>query len=181
MARPDLLIRLTPAELSRCKQAAALRWQLARASGVVDQRRDSSRQLNDLDLLGVKAEQAVAKALDLEYTPTALGIDDGADLYAGDVSIDVKATFYPTGKLLLRSQAQAKAHVFVLVAAVKDEEAVMRLCGWISRREFLAQCKTIDLGHGPGLAMEQSDLRHLTELWGLLVTRRHGPNPAFAA
>jgi hypothetical protein len=181
MARPDLLIHLTPAELSRCKQAAALRWQLARASGVVDQRRDSSRQLNDLDLLGVKAEQAVAKALDLEYTPTALGIDDGVDLYAGDVSIDVKATFYSNGKLLLRSQAQAKAQVFVLVAAVKDEEAVMRLCGWISRKGFLTQCKTIDLGHGPGLSMEQADLRHMTELWGLLVTRRHGPNPAFAA
>ena len=180
MARPDLLIHLTPAELSRCKQAASLRWQLARASGVVDQRRDSSRQSYDLDLLGVKAEQAVAKALDLEYT-TTLGIDDGADLYAGDVSIDVKATFYSNGKLLLRSQAQAKAQVFVLVAAVKDEEAVMRLCGWISRREFLAQCKTIDLGHGPGLAMEQADLRHMTELWGLLVTRRHGPNSAFAA
>lgn len=181
MARPDLLIHLTPAEVSRCKQAASLRWQLARASGVVDQRRDNSRQLYDIDLLGVKAEQAVAKALDLEYTPTALGIDDGVDLYAGDVSIDVKATFYSNGKLLLRSQAQAKAQVFVLVAAVKDEEAVMRLCGWISRKEFLTQCKTIDLGHGPGLAMEQADLRHLTDLWGLLVTRRHGPNPAFAA
>jgi len=32
MARHDLLIRLTPAELSRCKQAAALRWQLARVT-----------------------------------------------------------------------------------------------------------------------------------------------------
>lgn len=180
MARPDLLIRLTPAELSRCKQVAALRWQLARASGVVDQRRDSSRSLSDIDLLGVKAEQAVAKALDLEYT-AALGIDDGADMYAGDVSIDVKATFYPNGKLLIRSQAQAKADVFVLVAVVDGDDAVMRLCGWISRKGFLAQCKTVDLGKGPGLAMEQADLRHLTELWGLLVTRRHGPNPAFAA
>lgn len=181
MARRDLLIYLTPAEMARCKQAAALRWQLARASGVVDKRRDSSRQLEDLDLLGVKAEQAVAKALDLEYTPGALGVDDGTDLYAGDVSIDVKATFYPDGRLLLRGEAQAKADVFVLVAAVKDNEAVMRLCGWISRKGFLAQCKTIDLGHGPGLAMEQADLRYLTELWGLLVTRRHGPNSAFAA
>ena len=181
MARPDLLIRLTPAELSRCKQAASLRWQLARASRVMDKRRDSSRPLDEIDTLGVKAEQAVAKALDLEYTPSALGIDDGADLYAGDVSIDVKATFYPNGKLLLRSQAQAKADVFVLVAAVDGDDAVMRLCGWISRKGFLARCKTIDLGNGPTLAMEQADLRILNELWGLLVTRRHGPNPAFAA
>ena len=69
----------------------------------------------------------------------------------------------------------------MLVAVVDGDDAVMRLCGWISRKGFLAQCKTVDLGKGPGLAMEQADLRHLTELWGLLVTRRHGPNPAFTA
>jgi hypothetical protein len=181
MARHDLLIRLTPAELSRCKQAAALRWQLARASGVANHCRDNSRKPSDIDLLGVKAELAVAKALDLEYTLTALGIDDGADLYAGDVRIDVKATFYSNGQLLLRSEAQAKADVYVLVAAVDGDDAVMRLCGWVTRSDFLARYKNIDLGHGPALAMQQADLRHMTELWGLLVTRRHGPNPAFAA
>ena len=181
MARPDLLIRLTPAELSRCKQVAALRWQLARASGLANNCRDKSRSRTKIDLLGVKAEQAVAKALNLEYTPTAMGIDDGADLYAGELRIDVKATFYSDGQLLLKSEAQLKADVYVLVAAVDGDDAVMRLCGWVTRSDFLARYKKIDLGHGPALAMQQADLRHLTELWGLLVTRRHGPNPAYAA
>ena len=36
-----LSIRLTRSEISEAKQAAALRWQLARASGVANQRRDN--------------------------------------------------------------------------------------------------------------------------------------------
>jgi hypothetical protein len=36
-----LNIRLTRSEISEAKQAASLRWQLARASGVNNQRRDN--------------------------------------------------------------------------------------------------------------------------------------------
>jgi hypothetical protein len=36
-----LNIRLTRSEISEAKQAASLRWQLARASGVANQRRDN--------------------------------------------------------------------------------------------------------------------------------------------
>ena len=57
-----LNVRLTRSEMSEVKQAAALRWQLARASGVVNQRQDI-RSDADIDLLGLKAEMAVAKAL----------------------------------------------------------------------------------------------------------------------
>ena len=51
-----MLVTLTPKEMSKCNQAATLRWQLARASGVSNQRRDKGRSDADLDLLGVKAE-----------------------------------------------------------------------------------------------------------------------------
>ena len=50
-----MLVTLSLKEMSKCKQAATLRWQLARASGVVNQRRDNGRSDADLDLLGVKA------------------------------------------------------------------------------------------------------------------------------
>ena len=54
-----MLVSLTQKEVAQCHQAAAMRWQLARASGVVNQRRDKGRSDADLDLLGVKAELAV--------------------------------------------------------------------------------------------------------------------------
>ena len=52
-----LKVRLSRQEMLECKQAAALRWQLARASGVANQRKDSNRNDNDVDLLGIKAEK----------------------------------------------------------------------------------------------------------------------------
>ena len=97
-----LSVRLTRSEISEAKQASALRWQLARASGVQNQRRDG-RPDGDIDLLGVKAEISVAKALQLPYKAAALGIDSGADLWADDIGIDVKSTFYQAGKLLFKS------------------------------------------------------------------------------
>ena len=54
------------------EQAATLRWQLARASGIDNQRRDA-RSDADIDLIGVKAEMAVAKVLQLPYAATAMG------------------------------------------------------------------------------------------------------------
>ena len=44
-----LLITLTREEVAQCKQAAALRWQLARASGVVNQRKDTDSSDEDID------------------------------------------------------------------------------------------------------------------------------------
>ena len=65
-------VRLTRAEMAMAEQAATLRWQLARASGVDNQRRDV-RSDADIDLIGVKAEMAVAKVLQLPYAATAMG------------------------------------------------------------------------------------------------------------
>lgn len=65
-----VLVRLTRAEMAVAEQAATLRWQLARASGVGNHRRDA-RSDADIDLIG--AEMAVAKALQLPYAATAMG------------------------------------------------------------------------------------------------------------
>ena len=54
-----MIVTLSRKELSDCKQAATLRWQLARLSGVANQRKDKGRTDQDLDFLGIKAELAV--------------------------------------------------------------------------------------------------------------------------
>ena len=80
----DILVQLTKPELSQCKQASTLRWQLARASGVVNQRKDTDSSDDDIDYLGIRAELSVAKVLGCDYTPSALGIDEGIDMYICD-------------------------------------------------------------------------------------------------
>ena len=96
-----MLVQLSLKEMSQCNQAAAMRWQLARASGIVNQRRDQVKSQQDLDLLGVKAEVAVSKVFNIPHQH-AIGVDDGCDLWLDDISVDVKATFHKSGRLLFK-------------------------------------------------------------------------------
>jgi hypothetical protein len=85
-----MLVKINHQNLSKCRQAATGRWQLARMSGVGNQKRDTGRSDNDIDFLGVRAEYSVAQIFQLDYEPTALGIDAGMDMWCADVSLDVK-------------------------------------------------------------------------------------------
>jgi hypothetical protein len=49
-----MIVRFTRQDLSECEQAASLRWQLARAAKVANQKKDPTRNDHDIDLLGVK-------------------------------------------------------------------------------------------------------------------------------
>ena len=164
-----MIVKLTDRELALCKQAAAARWQLARASGVVNQRKDGNRDDFTIDYLGVRAEQAVAKVFRLDYTPSVIGIDDGSDVWFEDISVDVKSTFHPDGKLLFKSLDAFKSDVSILVTAVKEEghEVVdeMEVVGWITKGEFVELANQVDLGHGLCYVMEQDELHGLETLW----------------
>ena len=159
-----MLVSLTQKEVAQCNQAAAMRWQLARASGVVNQRRDKGRSDADLDLLGVKAELAVSKVFDLDHIH-AVGVDDGRDVWLDNISIDVKATFYSTGRLLFKKREAFKADCSILVCQQAPDR--MHVVGYIL---FFFKQKTayeIDLGHGKGWAMDQENLLPLERLWGI--------------
>lgn len=147
-----------------CKQAAALRWQLARASGVANQRKDSNRNDNDVDLLGIKAEIAVSKVLGCNHNVFQLGVDDGVDMFLGDISIDVKSTFHENGKLLFKSLEAFRANCSVLVTAC-DQDDVMIIAGYIPRKNFKSDALETDLGHGNCFTMEQIYLRPIEGLW----------------
>ena len=155
---------LNKKEMLECSQAATLRWQLARASGVVNQRRDGGRTDADLDLLGVKAELAVSKVFGVGHNIFQFGVDAGCDMFIGNVSVDVKSTFYPTGKLLFKSLDAFKADCAVLVTAT-DEVDVMSVPGFASRAVFTNGCEEADLGHGKCLVMKQELLWPLEKLW----------------
>jgi len=55
MADHPINVRLSRSDLARADQASALRYQLARASGVKDRLIDTSRSGNQSDLPGLKA------------------------------------------------------------------------------------------------------------------------------
>ena len=116
-----------------------------------------------MDLLGVKAELAVAKCLGIPHFHQP-GFDDGSDMYLGDISIDVKATFHASGHLLFRTAEHFKASCAVLVTST-DADDVMLLAGWLPRKQFLERAFEIDLGGGPTLACRQNKLLPMSELW----------------
>lgn len=164
-------VRLTRQELADAKQGAALRWQMARASGVGNQRRADVSD-NDVDLLGIKAEIATAKLLSLHYNAAKLGIDDGSDLWFGDTSIDVKATFHQSGRLLFKSVDAFRADCAILVTAT-DQEDVMAVVGGVSRKAFAERHTVEDLGHGQCCTMPQSAVWPIEQMWLQLCLRRH--------
>jgi hypothetical protein len=157
-------VKLQKKELHQCSQAAALRWQLARASGVANQRKDGGRSDNEVDLLGIKAEVAVSKILSCDHNVFQLGVDDGADMFLNNISIDVKATFHENGKLLFKSMEAFKAHCAVLVTATKYRD-VMSIVGFSPKTEFKKYAVKQDLGHGLCFTMDQKYLRPIENLW----------------
>lgn len=159
-----LKVKLTLEEMLQCKQAATLRWQLARASGVENQRKDQGREDSDIDLLGIKAELAVSKVFGCNYSVFQLGVDDGADMFLGDISIDVKSTFHENGKLLFKSLPAFKASCSILVTAT-EKDNVMSLAGYVPRKQFHQEAKEDDLGHGICFTMAQMRLRPVEGLW----------------
>ena len=165
-----LNVRLTRSEMSEVKQAAALRWQLARASGVVNQRKDI-RSDADIDLLGLKAEMAVAKALQLPYRASDLGIDSGADMWSEDVSIDVKATYHKSGKLLFKSLDSFVAEYAILVT-ISDDEDLMRIVGGMGRDRFKLEAVETDLGRGICWVVPQDILTPIEGVWLTLTQWR---------
>ena len=168
-----MIVRLTRQELAECRQAATARWQLARASGVNNQRRDSNKTDNDIDFLGICGEVATAKALSIDYSPRAIGMDDGMDMWAAGMSIDVKATFHENGRLLFKSINSFAADIAILVTPTQ-EEGCFNVVGGISRLAFGKNHVAKDLGHGEGVMVDQDQLCPLKDIWEYITARRVG-------
>ena len=155
---------LSPRELSDCEQAAAFRWQLARSSGVVNQRRDDERSDNDIDLLGIKAELAVSKLFNIKHDVFRFGVDSGVDMWLDDLSIDVKATFHKDGHLLFKNIEAFRADFGVLVTQ-ENPIGPLSIVGFCSRKKFALSSFPKNFGKGMGVALGQKDLQPMEKLW----------------
>jgi len=165
----DVRIVLSRAELAAANQGAAMRWQLARAAGVANQKRDDVREDSEIDLLGIKAEIAVAKAYHLDHNPLMFGIDAGSDMFSGSLGIDVKAAFSREGNLLFKSKAAFKADIGVLVVPGEDEQTMV-IRGWVTQKRYLDTAELTYLGKtGNTLLLSHTKLSSPASLWRYLT------------
>lgn len=115
------------------------------------------------ELLGCRAEFAVAKLYGLEKPRFNVLGDDGKDLWFGNKSIDVK--FTKTEDLIFDSLDSFKADVAILVTN-KGEELMVH--GGIGRENFSSVCKEKSLKYGVKLCVEKADLVPPDVVWGHL-------------
>lgn len=166
-----LRIRLTRQDMHDATKASRARQQMNRASGVANQKRAGNSAM-DVELLGMKAEIAVAKALNCDFSPFHLGIDDGADMWLGGYSIDVKASFHQNGQLLFKSREAFRADCAILAIAT-DQDDVINIIGGCTKNRFIGEAENVDLGRGPCWVMKQQNLSPIETVWRHLTQERH--------
>jgi hypothetical protein len=166
-----ITITLTPQEMSDAAKAASGRWQLSRAAGIANQRKAAQSDA-EIDLLGIKAEIAVAKILNCDYSPFHMGIDNGMDMWHGQASIDIKATFHESGSLLFKSREAFRANCAIL-ATKTDDETKIRIIGGCSRNRFMREAENVDLGRGACWIMQQRNLSPIEAVWRILTEERY--------
>ncbi len=127
----------------------------------------------EANILGYKAEIAVARLLDIDLPTVNVMTDGGVDLWFDDVSIDVKFTNKEFGPLIFDSMTKFKADVAVLVGAT-DDPAVMRINGAYPRSKFEWDCERKDFGYGEREFMEAENIYPIEWLWLTLMKKRHG-------
>jgi hypothetical protein len=170
----DVRVALTREEMSTATQGASMRWQLARAAGVGNQKHDDSRDDSAIDLLGIKAEMAVANAYQLNHSPLMCGIDTGSDMFSGSVGIDVKAAFTRDGNLLFKKLSAFKADIGVL-AVLGEEDNIIIIRGWVTQTRFCKDAKTLKVGDtGRAMVLSHTNLSAPETLWRYLTQLRIG-------
>jgi hypothetical protein len=126
----------------------------------------------DANIMGYKAEIAIARLFDIELPAINVMTDGGVDLWLDNVAIDVKFTNKEFGPLIFDSMAKFKSDVAVLVGATSDP-AVVRINGAYTRTDFERHCYRKNFGHGERLVMEVKDIQPIEWLWLNLMKRRN--------
>lgn len=82
-----------------------------------------------------------------------------ADAIVKGQRIDVKSTRKPEGRLLATLKVNPDVDIYVLAIVSNDAVAFP---GFALKSDLIHESRIIDLGHGKGYAMNQSDLRKFT-------------------
>ena len=125
----------------------------------------------DANILGFKAEFAIARLFQIDPPTVNVLTDGGVDLWFDDISIDVKTTNKEYGPLVFDNPDKFQAEIAVLVGQTEHENT-LRINGWMDRAFFLSNSTPHDYGYGPRIKMEIDELRPIEQLWKGLMQRR---------
>ena len=138
---------------------------------------NSKQTREEANVVGFKAEFAVARLLGLDLPTLNILGDGGIDLWAGDVSIDVKFSNRERGPLIFDSLSKFRADVAVLVGAT-DDPSVMSINGAIGKQEFAQRAYIHNFGSGQRKVMDADNLHPIEWLWLNLMKKKHGAKNA---
>lgn len=159
-----MFVRLSPEDVHTSESMGRDTVALCKMMGFKPRLENENQSREEANVLGFKAEFAVARLLGTTLPTINVVTDGGVDLWFNDVSIDVKFTNRRNTGLIFDNQDKFKSRVAILVAPTTDP-SVMNIVGWIGRERFLSLAKTKDLGYGKRLVLSIQHLLGIEVFW----------------
>jgi len=156
-----MIVNMTPSESAIALTLAVMRNTTARQNNVADKQMGKQNPI-EIDRDGILAEMAFGKQFNLYPDLSVYPRKGGADLITHKgMKIDVKATRYKSGRLLIHIDKPVE-EVDIYVLGIVDGDDV-DLVGYIKSAEAIQPQNLNDLGHGSGYVIEQSNLKKFKE------------------
>ena len=168
-------IKLTKQELHECQLLGQDTVKICKMQKLSPRLQTSDENRVMSNVMGFKAEYAVAKVLGCKLPTLNVVTDGGVDLWVDDIGIDVKYTKRTDGDLIFDSFDDFKAEVAVLVATTSNPE-VVDIVGWLDRNTFEKKAEDHDYGYGARKVVSSKELLPLENLWTKVIDSRFGPN-----
>ena len=124
----------------------------------------------DSNVIGFKAEYAVARVFDADLPSLHLINDGGVDIWIDNISVDVKVSNQKDSNLIFDSMDKFKADIALFVIQLGDNK--FDLVGWITRGAFERKSKRRDFGYGERLFISPEDLQPIGKLWERIQEKR---------
>ena len=160
-----MTVTLTDTEARICEWLGKMRNLAARAAGVVD-RKQGPQDAISTDVEGIGGEFAFCKAFNAWPDLTVGARRGGHDAVVCGILFDVKTTNRPAGRMLATlGKSVDEVDAYALVCGTMP---TYRIAGWCWSPELIADANVIDLGHGPGYALQQDRLRQTDALAALI-------------
>jgi hypothetical protein len=155
-------VTLSEEDLIFIKDFSNKRYLNQRSCFIKDKKVTPLESSRDIDLHGAIGELAVCRHFNLPFnTELRYNTDFGIDIKYKNKTIDVKTTYYKTGKLLFKSLDAFKADIAILTYINKNNLKEVHILGGITKTRFKEKCKLINLGYIDNLYVAQEDLYKL--------------------
>ena len=166
-----MIVRLSKSDSHAATMLAQDTVRLLEMMGVSPRLENSKQSRLEANILGFKAEYAVARVMGCEMPTLNIATDGGVDLWIDDLSIDVKFTNRMDGDLIFDNLDKFKADIAILVCHVEDDK--FKIIGWCSRTMFEMIATAKNYGYGDRAVVEGDNLNPLGKLWEKIMERKY--------